>query len=98
MLMQAFRNTVIFLWKRLDWLRTFWPIPQEQTSSQIWDLCRNTANNINLHYRTDAVKINDQIIQCIQKTLFLDHFWSIFPIRKYFSRKSGSVTHFHIGF
>ena len=29
-----------------DLLRTFWSIFQEQKSSQIWDLCRNTANNM----------------------------------------------------
>ena len=44
-----------------DWLRAFWPISQEQDFSQIWDLCRNIANNINFHYRTTSVKINDQI-------------------------------------
>ena len=30
-----------------DWLRTFLPISQEPKFSQIWDLNRNTANNIN---------------------------------------------------
>ena len=44
------------------------------------NLCRNTANNINFHYRTNSVKINDKIFQYIQKTLFLAHFWPIFPI------------------
>ena len=29
---------------QFNWLRTFWPISQEQKFSQIWDLCRNTAN------------------------------------------------------
>ena len=42
--------------------------------SQIWDLCGNTANNINFHNRTNAIKINDQSFQYIQKTLFLAHF------------------------
>ena len=46
-----------------DWLRTFWPISQEQKFSQIWDLYSNTANNINFHYITNLVKINDQIFQ-----------------------------------
>ena len=48
--------------------------------SQKWDLCRNTANNINLHYRTNPVKIYDQIFQKIQKTLFWAHFWYTFLI------------------
>ena len=78
-----------------DWLRTFWPISQEPEFSQIWDLCRNTANNINFHYRTNSVKINDKIFQYFQKKTC---FWSIFGpfsqfLKKFFSRKSGSVKH-----
>ena len=46
-----------------DWLRTFWPISQEQHFSQMWDLCRNTVNNKIFYYRTNLVKINDQIFQ-----------------------------------
>ena len=63
-----------------DWLRTFWPISQEPEFSQIWDLCRNTANITNFHYRTNLVKSNDTFFQYIQKTLSLAHFWPIFPI------------------
>ena len=63
-----------------DWLKLFWPISQEQTFSQIWGLCGNTANNINFHYRSNSVKINDQISQQIEKILFFAHFWPIFPI------------------
>ena len=44
-----------------DWLRTFWFISQELEFSQIWDLGRNTANNLNFHYRKNSVKINDKI-------------------------------------
>ena len=54
-----------------DWLKTFWAVSQEQKLSQIWDLCRKTGNKINFHQRTPSVKINDQIFQYIQKTLFL---------------------------
>ena len=43
-----------------EWLRAFWPISQERDLSQIED-CRNTANNINFHYRTNSGKINNQI-------------------------------------
>ena len=50
-----------------------------QKFSQIWDLCRNTAKNISFQYRTNSVKINDQIFQLIQKTLFFANFWSTFP-------------------
>ena len=65
-------------WKILqfDWLRTFWPISQESEFSQISDLCRNTANNIDFHYRTNSVKINDKIFQYTQKK---SCFCPIFP-------------------
>ena len=46
-----------------DWLRTFWPISQEQKFSPMWDLCWKAANNISFHYRANSVKINDQIFQ-----------------------------------
>ena len=46
-----------------DCLRTYWPISQERKFPQIWDLCKNTANNINFHYGRNSVKINDQIFQ-----------------------------------
>ena len=26
----------------------------------MWDLCKNTSNNINFHQRTNPVKINDK--------------------------------------
>ena len=51
-------------------------------------MCRNTANNINFHYRTNPVKINDKIFQYIQQTLFLP----IFPIlgaKKFFLDNPG---------
>ena len=57
-----------------EWLRTFWPISQEPEFSQICDLCRNKANNINFHYKTNSAKINDKIFQYIKKTPFLAHF------------------------
>ena len=76
-------------------LRTFWHISQEPEFSQIWDLCRNIANNILFHYRTNSVKIKDKTFQYIQKTLFLAIFdpFSQFWGQKIFSRKSGSVAH-----
>ena len=50
---------------QFDWLRAFWPISKESDFSQVWDLCKNTANIIKFLYK---------------KTLFLAHFGSIFPI------------------
>ena len=41
-----------------DWLRAFWPISQKQDFQDLW---RNTANKINLHYRTTSVEIKDHI-------------------------------------
>ena len=78
--------STICSWKMLDlkiprseWLRAFWPISQEQYFFQIEDLYRNTANNINFHYRANSGKINDQIFLQIQKNLFLSYFWPISP-------------------
>ena len=61
-----------------DWLTAFWPLSQEQDFSQIYDLCMNTANNKNFHYRTNSVKTNEQFFFKIQKTLFLVHFPKFF--------------------
>ena len=78
------------------WLRAFWPISLEEKSSQIWDFCRNIANNIHFHYRIISVKINDKIFKYIKKnpvySLFLAHLLD-FLGKNSFSRKSGSVTH-----
>ena len=70
------QKTRLFHWFFLE----IWSISQEPEFSQIWNLCRNTANKINFNYRTNSVKINDKSFQYIQKTLFLAHFWPIFPI------------------
>ena len=42
-----------------DWPRAFWSISQEQGSSQIWDLFKNTANNITFCYRVTSANIYD---------------------------------------
>ena len=72
------------------WLRPFWPVSQEKDFSQIYDLCRNTANNINFHYRTNQVKINDWIFFKFKKP----YFWSIFPTfggKKVFFKKNLAI-------
>ena len=82
-----------------DWLRTFWPISQEQKFSQIWDLYRNKANNNIFHYRTNSVKITDQIFNKNSKNpIFgpsLVRFPNVFG-KNVFPRKSCSVTHIFI--
>ena len=97
----------INLFRRYGWLKnpSIWlaentlAISQKPKFCQIWDLCRNTANNINFHYRTNSVKINDKNFPWIQKTLSSVHFWSIFPILFgffwvfFFFEKSGVATH-----
>ena len=47
-----------------DWLRGFRPLSQEQDFPQIWDLGKNTANNITFH-RTNSEKFKYQIFQLI---------------------------------
>ena len=46
-----------------DWSRAFWPISQEPEFSQVWDLCKNTANIIKFLYRPNSEKINNSIFQ-----------------------------------
>ena len=41
-----------------DWLRAFWLIAQEQVFFQIWNLCRQKANNVNFHVTPDPEKSN----------------------------------------
>ena len=60
-----------------DWLRASWPIFQKQNFSQIWDLCRNTANNVRFFYKTNSVKTNDQIFSWISNPPYLVYFQSI---------------------
>ena len=40
-----------------DWLRWFWPISPEPDFSQVWDLCKNTANNMSFLYRPTSEKL-----------------------------------------
>ena len=63
-------------------------INQEQDFSQIWDLHKNTANNINFCYRPNSKKkkkwLNFPII-FLKKTIFTANI--------YFFEKASSVTH-----
>ena len=46
-----------------DWPVAFFPISLKIEIFQIWDLCKNTADDINLRYRPNSEKINDKIFQ-----------------------------------
>ena len=73
---------LILLWRsswfkilQSDWPRTFWPISQEPDYPQILYLCKNTANNINFHYRPKSgKKILTKFSNKFKKKLFLVHF------------------------
>ena len=54
-------------------------------------------SNINFHYRTSSVKINDKIFQKILETLLLAHF-SNFGGKINFFGKSGSSHKTQMGF
>ena len=67
-----------------DWPRPFWTISQEQKFPKIWDLCRNTVNNINFHYRRNSVKISNQFFNKYKKPCF----WPIFrPFSRFVGQK-----------
>ena len=55
--------------------RAFWSISQEPGFSLIWDLCKNTENSINFHYRP----ISKTMIKFSSKFKKL-YFLPIFPI------------------
>ena len=61
-------------------MKALWPISQEPDLSQIWDLRRNTANNINFHYWTNFEKMNDQIFQKFNKLALFCRFSPIWGI------------------
>ena len=52
-------NIVNLKIKPSDWSRAFWPISQDTDFSQVWDLCKNTANILNFLYRPNSDKINN---------------------------------------
>ena len=62
--------------------RAFSLLSHEQDFSQIKNLHRNTANNINFHDRTSSGKIDQKMTEdfFIQKNLFLTYFLHISPI------------------
>ena len=68
---------------------TFRPISHETKFFQIWDLCRNYANNINFHYRINSVKIKKFSINSKNHVFrpFLVHFPN-FGGKFFFSGKS----------
>ena len=75
-----------------DWSRVFSPICHELDFSQVWDLCKNTANIIKFLYRPVQKKLMTKFSNKFKKHCF----WPIFPIfvaKKFFSRKSSSVMH-----
>ena len=51
----------------------------EKNFLQMWDLCRNTENNIHFHYRTNSEKISSQTFQSIQKNPIFGPFLVHFP-------------------
>ena len=61
--MQKFDCIIDLKILQTDWLRAFWSTSKETDFSKKWDLCMNTANTINFHYKTNSEKVNDKIFQ-----------------------------------
>ena len=57
-----------------DWPRRFWPISRESDFSQVWDLCKNTTNNIN------SEKIQKKLMTKFSNKFKKPYFWPIFHI------------------
>ena len=79
-----------------DWPRAFWTISQEEGFSQ-YRICVGTQQIINFHYRTNSVKINDQIFIQIKKALFLLNFPN-FGAKLFFKKLWLCHTQLHKGF
>ena len=74
---------------------------QELKFSQIWNGCRNAANNINFHYRINSVRINDKFFSINSKNPVFGTFLVCFPNfggKKIFSGKSGCHAQLHMEF
>ena len=78
----------------------FLAITWEPDFSQACSFRRMLMNHKNFHFTQIPDKTNDIIFLKSPKTMFLGHFWSFLVIfaqwEKFFSRKSGSVTHNYI--
>ena len=48
--LSLFRDIAYLIILQSDWPITFWSISQEPDFSQVWDLCKNTTNNIHFIY------------------------------------------------
>ena len=53
-----------------DWLRTFWFISQEPDFSQVWNLCKNTANIIKFLYSPNSEKFITKFSNKFKKPCF----------------------------
>ena len=63
-------------------------------------MCRNTAN-INFHYKTNSIKINDKFVNKFKKILTLAYFWFIFLIlgaKHFFSKTRLGHAHLNMDF
>ena len=76
-----------------DWPGAFWPISQELDFSQIWDMCKNTANCVNYNYRPNSIKF----FPMNSKNLILAHF-PHFGGKNIFFKKSGYHKQNKMGF
>ena len=74
-----------------DWMRAFWSKPQKNDFSQILELWRNTANNMNVYHRPNSGKISDQIFQLVKKTILLVYYPN-FRGKNFSPKKSSSVA------
>ena len=69
-----------------DWPRALWPISLGPDFSQIWNLRRNGAHNINFNYRPNSEKTNDHIFHWIQKILFFSPFPPFFWVIVFYQK------------
>ena len=76
------RATVNLKILQADWPRAFWPITQEPDFSQVWDVCKNTAVNIN--FIVD--QIHKKLITKFSNKFKKPYFWPILKAKKVFPK------------
>ena len=63
----CFRDMIDLKILQSYWARAFWPMSQKPDFPQVWDLCKNTVNNIRFLYGPNSEKINDKFSNKFKK-------------------------------
>ena len=92
------RGTVDLKILQFDWpRRAFWPASPEPAFSQVWDLCKNTAVNVNFLYRPNLEKYQWLNLPINLKNPFFSPFSPFVGQKKCFPKIRLCHTQHHMG-